>query len=325
LLKFLCNMVLESTSFLLRRKISIMHPHIHIAICNMHMGERKSNMHIAQKLSPAPKSKWAFRFKHTLPALAMAAPPPAAAEAAADGEVMVLDMTAQTEAVNGAYNNQPKGSDSGRNGSQGNGNSSSRGRGAYNNQPKSGRDSGRNGGRGSGNSGSHGRGKDSIRGVGSNVAPTALATTGAGNGRGRQQSTKKWQKWQSRQRRRRQPWQRRRQRERGRQQCWRQEFWQQRGQTMAWANNNQPKSGRMAVVVVAMVAAMTATTAAAMTAATAVVETKAAVAAVTVVPTVAEAVANVVVMMAETLSWQWLQQLQLRHIGNIVLLSTILK
>ncbi len=74
-----------------------------------------------------------------------------------------------------------------------------------------------------------------------------------------------------------------------------------------------------------MVAAMTATTAAAMTAATAVVETKAAVAAVTVVPTVAEAVANVVVMMAETLSWQWLQQLQLRHIGNIVLLSTILK
>ncbi len=42
--------------------------------------------------------------------------PPVAAEAAADGEVMVLDVMAETEAVNGAYNNQTKGSDSGRNG-----------------------------------------------------------------------------------------------------------------------------------------------------------------------------------------------------------------
>ena len=74
-------------------------------------------MHIAQNLSPTPKSKWAFWFKHTLPALAMAAPPPAAAEAAADGEAMVLDMTAETEAADGAYENQPKGSDRDRNGS----------------------------------------------------------------------------------------------------------------------------------------------------------------------------------------------------------------
>jgi hypothetical protein len=28
-------------------------------------------MHIAQKLSPTPKSKWAFWFKHTLAVLAM--------------------------------------------------------------------------------------------------------------------------------------------------------------------------------------------------------------------------------------------------------------
>jgi hypothetical protein len=73
-------------------------------------------MHIAQKLSPTPKYKWAFWFKHTLATLATAALPPAAAEAAADEEAMVLDMTAETEAANGAYNNQPKGSDSSRNG-----------------------------------------------------------------------------------------------------------------------------------------------------------------------------------------------------------------
>jgi hypothetical protein len=115
LLKFLCKMVLESTSFLLRRKISILHPHIHITICNMHT-RKKSNMHIAQKLSPKPKSKWAFWFKHTLAALVTAAPPPSVAEVAADGEAMVLDMKAETEAANGAYNNQPKGSDRGRNG-----------------------------------------------------------------------------------------------------------------------------------------------------------------------------------------------------------------
>ncbi len=57
-------------------------------------------MHIAQKLSPTPKSKWAFWFKHTLAALPTAAPPPPAAEAAADGEAMVVDMTAETEAAN---------------------------------------------------------------------------------------------------------------------------------------------------------------------------------------------------------------------------------
>ncbi len=73
-------------------------------------------MHIAQNLSPRPKPKWAFWFKHTLAALAMAVPLPAAAEAAADGEAMVVDMTAETEAADGAYNNQPKsGSNSGRN------------------------------------------------------------------------------------------------------------------------------------------------------------------------------------------------------------------
>jgi hypothetical protein len=187
-------MVLESISFLFRRKISILHPRIHIAIRNMHTG-KKSNMHIAQKLSPTPKSKWTFQFKHTLAALATAAPPPAAAEAVADGEAMVVDMTAETEAANGAHNNQPKGSNSSRNGSQGkNGDGSSCGRGAYNNQPKSGSISSRNGGRGGGEGGScgsHGRGKDSGRGGGSNIPPTVLATMGEGNGGGRQQSTKK--------------------------------------------------------------------------------------------------------------------------------------
>ncbi len=64
-------------------------------------------MHIARKNSPTPKSKWAFWFKHTLVALATAALLPAAAEAAADGEALVVDMTAETEAANGAYNNQP--------------------------------------------------------------------------------------------------------------------------------------------------------------------------------------------------------------------------
>jgi hypothetical protein len=51
-----------------------------------------------------------------LTVLAAAAPQSAAVEAAADGEAMLVDMTAGTEAVAGAYNNQPKtGSDSGRN------------------------------------------------------------------------------------------------------------------------------------------------------------------------------------------------------------------
>ncbi len=54
------------------------------------------------------KSKWAFRFKHTLATLATAAPPPVVAEAVADWEVMVVDMMAETEAANGAINNQPK-------------------------------------------------------------------------------------------------------------------------------------------------------------------------------------------------------------------------
>jgi hypothetical protein len=40
--------------------------------------------------------------------LSTAAPQPAAAEAAADGEAIVVDMTAETEAVAGAYSNQPK-------------------------------------------------------------------------------------------------------------------------------------------------------------------------------------------------------------------------
>ncbi len=60
------------------------------------------------------------------------AAPPAAAEAAADGEAMVVDMMAETETANGAYNNQPKsGSNSVRNGGQGGSDGSSPGRGAY--------------------------------------------------------------------------------------------------------------------------------------------------------------------------------------------------
>jgi hypothetical protein len=114
----------------------MLHFHIHIAIRNMHTGGGESNMHIAQKLSPTPKSKWAIWFKHILAELATAALPPAAAEAAADGEAMLLDMMAETVAANWAYNNQPKGSDSGRNGGQGDGIGGSCGRGAYNNQPK---------------------------------------------------------------------------------------------------------------------------------------------------------------------------------------------
>ncbi len=109
-----------------------------------------------------------------------------AVEAAADGEVMALDMMVETEAANWAYNNQPKGSNSGRNGGQGNGDNSNRGRGTYNNQPKRGSNSSRNSGRGDGNGGSCGRGKDSGRGGGVDIAPTALATTGAGNDGGRQ-------------------------------------------------------------------------------------------------------------------------------------------
>jgi hypothetical protein len=57
----------------------------------------------------------------------MAVPPPAMAEAAADGEAMVLHMTAETEAAKGAYNNQPKGSNSSRNGRRGDGDSSNHG------------------------------------------------------------------------------------------------------------------------------------------------------------------------------------------------------
>ncbi len=49
-----------------------------------------------------PKSKWAFWFKHTLTVQATAVPPPAAAETAADGEAMVVDMRAETEAANRA-------------------------------------------------------------------------------------------------------------------------------------------------------------------------------------------------------------------------------
>jgi hypothetical protein len=44
-------MVLESISFLLKRKIFILHPHIHIAIRNMYTG-KKSNIHFAQKTYP---------------------------------------------------------------------------------------------------------------------------------------------------------------------------------------------------------------------------------------------------------------------------------
>ncbi len=74
-------------------------------------------MHIAQKLSTMAKSKWAFWFKYTLAMLATAALLPAVAYGVADGEAMVVDMMAETEAANGAYNNQPKsGSNSGRNG-----------------------------------------------------------------------------------------------------------------------------------------------------------------------------------------------------------------
>jgi hypothetical protein len=43
-----------------------------------------------------------------LAALATAAPLPEAAEAVANGEAMVVDMMAETVAVAGAYNNQPK-------------------------------------------------------------------------------------------------------------------------------------------------------------------------------------------------------------------------
>jgi hypothetical protein len=70
----------------------------------MHIAQ-KSNMHIAQKLFPMPKSKWAFPFNHSLAALATAALLPAAAEAVADGEAMVVDMTVETEAANEAYIN----------------------------------------------------------------------------------------------------------------------------------------------------------------------------------------------------------------------------
>jgi hypothetical protein len=51
-----------------------------------------------------------------LAVLVTAVPQSAAVEAAASGEAMVVDMTAETEAAAGAYNNQPKsGSNSGRN------------------------------------------------------------------------------------------------------------------------------------------------------------------------------------------------------------------
>jgi hypothetical protein len=47
-------MVLEFISFFFRRKLSILHPCIHIAICNMHTGMKICNMHIAQKLPQRP-------------------------------------------------------------------------------------------------------------------------------------------------------------------------------------------------------------------------------------------------------------------------------
>jgi hypothetical protein len=85
-----------------------------------------------------------------------------------------------------------------------------------------------------------------------------------------------------------------------RQQRWCLQFWQQWGQAAVGANNNQPKSGRMAVMVAVTVAAMTAVTAAAVTVATAAAETKEAVAAATAAQTLAEAAADVAVMVAET-------------------------
>jgi hypothetical protein len=74
------------------------------------------------------------------------------------------------------------------------------------------------------------------------------------------------------------------------------------------ANINQPKSGRMAVVVAATATAMTAATtaamtmatAAAMTAATAAAETKAAVAVAAAAPTWADVAANVARTVAKT-------------------------
>jgi hypothetical protein len=55
--------------------------------------------------NPTPKSKWAFWLKHTLATLATGAPPPEAVEAVADGEAMLVDMMAETEAAAGAYIN----------------------------------------------------------------------------------------------------------------------------------------------------------------------------------------------------------------------------
>jgi hypothetical protein len=54
---------------------------------------------ILHKNFPQRPSPWAFRFKHTLAALATVVLPPAVAEAAADGEAMVVDMMVETEAV----------------------------------------------------------------------------------------------------------------------------------------------------------------------------------------------------------------------------------
>ncbi len=87
------------------------------------------------------------------------------------------------------------------------------------------------------------------------------------------------------------------------------------------ANNNQPKSGRMVALAAVTAAAMTVVTAAAVTAVTAGAETKAAVAAATAVSTAKEAAADVAAMVAETLSWQWPQQLQLWHVGKIWAMS----
>ncbi len=98
---------------------------------------------------------WSCHVCHLLflVALAMAAPPPVAAEAAADGEAKVIEMMAETEAVAGEYNNQLK----------------------------IGSNSGRNGGRGSGNGGSRGSGKNGSRWGGGNVGANSF-----GNNRGRQ-------------------------------------------------------------------------------------------------------------------------------------------
>jgi hypothetical protein len=62
----------------------------------MHTGIKNAICILHKNIPLTPRSKWAFLFKHTL-AVAKAALLPAAAEAAADGEAMVVDTTAETE------------------------------------------------------------------------------------------------------------------------------------------------------------------------------------------------------------------------------------